>query len=86
MIEPPEGYRWQLIDINGTDCSGTPIYAEDDAVEARLWREDGDLLIDLKRKTSVALWYQDGTGTGGVPLEREFSDLDEALRALALVP
>lgn len=80
----PEGYYWQFVNAEGNDCTGTPIYAVQDAVEARVWHESGDLILSLVDSNDARGWHQESSGTGGLPIERTFQTLDEAVEALTL--
>jgi hypothetical protein len=54
----PEGFSWQFIDADGQDITTTPIYAVSDAVEARLWCENGDLIAEAHRVPAESdAWY-----------------------------
>jgi hypothetical protein len=59
--ELPEGYHWQFCKA-GDDITGD-YYAESDADEARIWCENADLVLCLKRTGDHGYWgeqRQDG--------------------------
>jgi hypothetical protein len=62
----PSGYSWALIAEDGRNCTGEYM-AEPDAVEARIWCENGDPVLVLKRTGDFGYWGPDGVdGEGGL--------------------
>lgn len=54
----PDGYHWQF-GKNGNDITGD-YYAESDADTARIWCENGDLVLALTRTGDLGYWGKDG--------------------------
>lgn len=66
LPELPDGYSWQLCTEDGRDCTGDYL-AECDAVEARIWCENGDPVLVLKRTGDFGYWGPGGVdGEGGL--------------------
>lgn len=60
LPELPAGYRWQLIGEDGTEITDD-YYAECDAIEARIWTENGDAPeLVLTRTGDYGYWGPDG--------------------------
>jgi hypothetical protein len=64
LPELPEGYHWQLITEDRRDCTAEYM-AEPDAVEARLWCDNGDAVVVLKRTGDFGYWGPNGVGGEG---------------------
>lgn len=65
LPELPEGYRWQIIGEDGTEITGD-YYAECDAIEARIWAENGDAPeLVLTRTGDYGYWGPDGPSHEG---------------------
>jgi hypothetical protein len=55
--ELPEGYSWQFINRSGQGFpQGFDLYAVQDAVEARLWCENGELVALVNRSSPDESW------------------------------
>jgi len=66
LPELPEQYHWQLITEDGRDCTGDYL-AECDAYKARIWCENGDPVLVLKRTGDFGYWGPGGVdGEGGL--------------------
>jgi hypothetical protein len=71
----PEGMSWQFC-ARGNDITSTPLYAVDDAQEARIWTEGADLVESFTRVGDM--WRSDSCG-------HTFGSLTSALDELAPV-
>lgn len=67
LPELPRGYSWQLCDtVRNQDITANYL-AECDADEARIWCENGDPVLVLKRTGDFGFWGSGGVdGEGGL--------------------
>jgi hypothetical protein len=66
LPELPSDYHWQLITEDRRNCTDDYL-AECDAVEARIWCENGDPVLVLKRTGDFGYWGPGGVdGEGGL--------------------
>jgi hypothetical protein len=66
LPELPNDYHWQLTTEDRRDCTGNYL-AECDAYEARIWCENGDPVLVLKRTGDFGYWGPGGVdGEGGL--------------------
>jgi hypothetical protein len=66
LPELPSDYHWQLITEDRRNCTDDYL-AECDAVEARIWCENGDPVLVLKRTGDFGHWGPGGVdGEGGL--------------------